>query len=299
MKLSKKFIAVPAIPLAAGLGLAACGTAPIKGAAPAGSSIAAQCAALKSLSTNNSNGDTPITQADIAKANVLANSETPPLRGAMRSLINDAVTMQKHQDAGNTQGLLDDYGRLMVDAGVLKGICPGIDITSGSSPAPSASPTTPATQAPVATPMPKIGQPAKAANYTLTITKIVSGQKALGDPNNYLGEGPSHSKNGQFIVIVVSMHNNSNAPQYVPITAKIVGTDGRTYDHDSDDITALVNAQIQYLGLDNSAPQNINPGITAQDVFIWDVPANVIPSSVTIAGGIDYGTDGSATFNVR
>ena len=156
----KKIIVTGALVAATGISLAACGTTPIKGAAPAGSSIATQCAALKSLSMkNNSNSNAPITQADIAKANALANSETPPLRGAMRSLINDAVTMQKHQDAGNTQGLLDDYGKIIVDAGILKGICPGIDITTDSStPAPASTPAPVKTQAPVAAPV----QPAPA-----------------------------------------------------------------------------------------------------------------------------------------
>ena len=155
-----KFIAIPALALAAGISLAACGSQPtVQGAAPAGSSIKTQCAALKKLSlSNNGNSNAPLTQADIAKANALANSETPPLRGAMRSLINDAVTMQKHQDAGNTQGLLDDYGKIMIDAGMLKGICPGIDITSSSAKS-SATPSpvkskAPVAAAPVATPAP-------------------------------------------------------------------------------------------------------------------------------------------------
>jgi hypothetical protein len=172
-----------------------------------------------------------------------------------------------------------------------------------SAPAPSSAPATPkhtvATKPKPAPSLATIGQPVRAGVFTFTVTKFECGLKILGQPGNGSdGNGPgglSVPLNGQFCVAVVSERNASSQPQAIPFDAQMTGTNGNTYDYDSDPVV-LTNAQIEYLGSNYSVQSEVNPGTTYMDVFPWDVPADVRAASVTIDSST--GT-GSGTVNVR
>jgi hypothetical protein len=132
-----------------------------------------------------------------------------------------------------------------------------------------------------------------------TVTKFKCGLKILGQPGNgSSGNGPgglSVPLHGQFCVAVVSERDVSSQPQPIPFDAQMTGTNGSTYEYDSDPVV-LTNAQIQYLGVNYNMQSEVNPGTTYQAVFPWDVPTDVQAASVTIDSST--GT-GSGTVNVR
>jgi hypothetical protein len=176
---------------------------------------------------------------------------------------------------------------------------------SASSPkvsSPAAAPATHAAtnitaSAPASPKMAAIGEPVKAGVFTFTVTKFLCGLKTLGQAG--AGPAPSVPQQGQFCVAVVNERNASNQPQPLPFAAQMLGMNGSTYDNNTDPFV-LTNAQIEYLPAATfsaeSAQSQVNPGITYQDVFGWDVPANVRAASITIDSG--YGSD-SGTVNVR
>ena len=150
--------------------------------------------------------------------------------------------------------------------------------------------------------VPAIGQPVKAGVFTFTVTQFKCGLTALGQPGNYSEGKPSLPMHGQFCVAVVSETNTSSQPQSFAISAQMAATNGSTNANDTDPVT-LTNAQIEFLpaALQQSevSQSQVNPGTTYQDVFVWDVPANLSAASVTIdTNGIDS-SEGSATVSVK
>ena len=110
----------------------------------------------------------------------------------------------------------------------------------------------PTTPKPTAAPKPRpapslavIGQPVQAGVYTFTVTKFEYGIKLLGQPGNGSeGNGPgglSVPLHGQFCVAMVSENNVSTQPQPIPFDAQMIGTNGSTYEYDSDPVV-LTNA---------------------------------------------------------
>jgi hypothetical protein len=181
----------------------------------------------------------------------------------------------------------------------------------GSSPAshqnslssPSASATHSASAAPKPTKpkpvaLPGIGQPVRAGIYTFTVTKFQCGlHEVTAPPIGGVSEpsGTSRPAHGQFCVAMVREQNVSHAPQPIPFDATIKSASGSTYDNDTDPMV-LTNAQLQYLGGNSTVAAQVNPGTSNSDVFVWDVPASVQASSVTISSG--YTGSGSGTVSV-
>jgi hypothetical protein len=128
----------------------------------------------------------------------------------------------------------------------------------------------------------------RAGVYTFTVTKFERGLTILGQPGNgsdgNVAGGLSVPKYGQYYVAVVSERNVSGQPQPIPFDAHMVGTKGSVYENDTDPVV-LTNAQIEFLGVNYSLQSEVNPGTAYQDVFVWDVPASVHPSTVTIDAG--------------
>ena len=149
---------------------------------------------------------------------------------------------------------------------------------------------------------PGIGQSVKAGAFTFTVTKFKCGLNILGVPGEAAatGNGPgglSVPLHGQFCIAVVSEQNASSQPHGRPFDVKLLGTNGSTYKND-DTFEVTWSATNEYLSATLAHPQSeINPGTTYQEVFVWDVPAGVQASSVTVNTG--FSGDGSATVNVH
>ena len=166
MKLSKKLIAVPAIVIAAGISLTACGggsqqqTAPAAAASAPANSQSAACSAwsqAKQAAGTGNNGDIAAVQADMRQAT--ADTTDPTLIGYLQSF---AV------DAGNADMVAES-----VDIGNIDSYCNGSSVpaTQAPAPAPTQAPVT-QQQAPVATQAPAAPTQAPAAQSDAWSTAV-------------------------------------------------------------------------------------------------------------------------------
>jgi hypothetical protein len=120
----------------------------------------------------------------------------------------------------------------------------------------------------------KIGEAAKAGDWTFTVTKFTCGSKTIG--SEYLNK----KAQGQFCLMNLSVKNNGNeAATLMSDNQKLLDAKGREFASD--------NEASLYVDPDsNIFIEDINPGNTAKGVVVFDVPKNVKPVTATLAGGV-------------
>lgn len=126
---------------------------------------------------------------------------------------------------------------------------------------------TPAPETPAAT----IGTPVEVGDFTITVEGVETGISSVG--NEYLGA----EAQGQFVVVSASILNNGDkAETFFTDSMKIIDDQGRQHSYSTDAALYLEGSWV----LDK-----INPGNTLSGKFVFDIPADSVPTKVLLEGG--------------
>lgn len=159
-------------------------------------------------------------------------------------------------------------------------------LAGGSNEAPEAAPSAAASQAAPATeatttestqsaapetPAATIGTPVEVGDFTITVEGVETGIPSVG--NEYLGA----KAQGQFVVVSASILNNGDkAETFFTDSMKIIDDQGRQHSYSTDAALYLEGSWV----LDK-----INPGNTLSGKFVFDIPADSVPTKVLLEGG--------------
>lgn len=137
------------------------------------------------------------------------------------------------------------------------------------------------TSSSLAAPVAGIGQSVTDSPLSFVVSKVQCGISSL--TSEFETGTPSQ---GQFCIVVVAETNLTNTPQDTASGTTMTDTQGNTY-NTSDDVSAQVAAQDEYLGSDYEVEAQINPGSHYSDVFVFDVPRGDQAETVTLYGAFE------------
>jgi Domain of unknown function (DUF4352) len=152
---------------------------------------------------------------------------------------------------------------------------------SATSPAAVSAAAAEVTSSSPAAPIAGIGQSVTDSPLSFVVSKVQCGISSL--TSEFETGTPSQ---GQFCIVVVAETNLTNTPQETASGTTMTDTQGNTYDT-SDDVSAQVAAQDEYLGSHYEVEAQINPGSHYSDVFVFDVPRGVQAETVTLYGDLE------------
>lgn len=123
---------------------------------------------------------------------------------------------------------------------------------------------------PEAAPAAGIGAPVRDGKFEFTVTKIEDGPKRIG--NEYFGEDAQ----GRFVLVHVTVQNiGAEAQLFSGAAQKLFDAQGREF---SSDTAAAI-----YLGQDAQSFLNeINPGNQVDGIVVFDLPVDVVPTSIEL-----------------
>lgn len=108
-------------------------------------------------------------------------------------------------------------------------------------------------------------------DFTITVEGVETGIPSVG--NEYLGA----KAQGQFVVVSASILNNGDkAETFFTDSMKIIDDQGRQHSYSTDAALYLEGSWV----LDK-----INPGNTLSGKFVFDIPADSVPTKVLLEGG--------------
>ncbi|MCI7306087.1 MAG: DUF4352 domain-containing protein [Trueperella sp.] len=116
-----------------------------------------------------------------------------------------------------------------------------------------------------------MGTPVEVGDFTITVEGVETGISSVG--NEYLGA----EAQGQFVVVSASILNNGDkAETFFTDSMKIIDDQGRQHSYSTDAALYLEGSWV----LDK-----INPGNTLSGKFVFDIPADSVPTKALLEGG--------------
>ncbi|GAA2724009.1 DUF4352 domain-containing protein [Actinocorallia aurantiaca] len=114
----------------------------------------------------------------------------------------------------------------------------------------------------------RIGIPVKDGKFTFKVTQAKNGPAKIGD--SFF----SHTPQGRFYLVHVTVKNHGNEPQYFLGDAQKLLAGKKEFSTDGE-------ASI-YLKDSKSLFEEINPGNTVKGVIVYDIPKNVRPTTIEL-----------------
>lgn len=143
----------------------------------------------------------------------------------------------------------------------------GSDNTANQSPITNSNETSQNSPPPAATELVKIGAPVRDGKFEFTVKSVECGKPTVG------GEYTLQTAKGQYCILSVAVKNIGNEAQSLSGDAqKLFNAAGQEYSYDS---TATIYAAPS---TSTSWYDEINPGLTAEGFFVFDIPKDQIPT---------------------
>lgn len=130
---------------------------------------------------------------------------------------------------------------------------------------------------------PGIGDVVSSADFEFTVTEVETGVQRIG--SEYL----STDARGQFILVRATVTNTGSQEQtFWADDQRLMDTEGRT--HSSDTEASF------YLDETDSWLTDVNPGVTADVVLVFDIPDDAVPAEVQLQGSM-FSTGAAVSVN--